>query len=125
MSDDLLSRQQQVLELQEDLKKGLSRRNFLDRLKGLGIGFGAAAALVASEAEARSNPGSELTLKSSNAAIDDIAAEGQQDLHPEGKPVQVARRFFRRFYRRFGGYRRFFYRRFYRRGYRRFFYRRF
>ena len=38
--------QAELKRLQEELKQGLSRRNFLGRLKGAGVGFGAAFVLA-------------------------------------------------------------------------------
>lgn len=131
MTDDSDRRHEELQKIQEDLKGGLSRRNFLDRLKGAGVGFGAAFVLGVSNADARQTDGA-VSVKSTNPAVDDIVTEGKQaalapdgdDLqgdpqaNPEDELTRVAyRRFFRRFYRR--GYRRVFFRRFYRRGYRR------
>ena len=130
MSEDNKSgdtkRDGEIANLQNDLKtSGLSRRNFLDRLKALGIGFGAAGAIGA-DAQARESMDKAVTLSSTNPALDGIITEGREDAKAaDPDRVQTAQYFrgYRRFYRR--GYRRFFYRRFYRRGYRRFFYRRF
>ena len=88
--------------LQHDLKtKGLSRRNFLDRVKALGLGFGAAGAMGAA-ASARETT-DKVTLKSTNPSVDKIVTEGREDLKPartdDGR-VQVAQFFYRR-YRRF------------------------
>jgi hypothetical protein len=113
--------------LQQDLKtKGLSRRNFLDRVKALGLGFGAAGA-VGGAAAARDVTDKAVTLKSTNPAVDNIVTEGREELKNQpAQGPQLAQRYFFR-YRRFffRRYRRFFfrYRRF--RFYRRFFYRRF
>jgi hypothetical protein len=122
MSDQLDKRQSDVKELQADLNaKRLSRRSFLDRLKGIGVGFGAAAALVGTEAHASAGRDGEVVLKSTNGALENIVKDAPET-HATGeeKPIQVA--YYRRFYRR--GYARFFYRRGYSRFYRRF-YRRF
>ena len=134
MSDDLDKRRDELQKIQDELRGGLSRRNFLDRLKGAGVGFGAAFALGIKNADAHSQADAGVSVKSTNPAVDDIVAEGKQAaLAPDGDDQQAGhkanpddqltrvayRRFFRRFYRR--GYRRFFYRRFYRRGYRRFY----
>lgn len=148
MSDDLDKKQEELKKIQEELKEtGLSRRNFIDRLKGLGVGFGAAFVLGSSNADARDEKGA-VSVKSTNPAVDDIleeAKEAQLDESGESQEVQAGegkvnpddplshmayRRFYRRRYRRFyrRGYRRFWYRRFYRRRYRRFYrrgYRRF
>jgi hypothetical protein len=122
--------QAELKRLQEELKRGLSRRNFLGRLKGAGVGFGAAFVLGVDKAAALTDVAAGVNVKSTNPAVDGILTEGAKDQAngakaPAGKEplTRLAyRRFFRRFYRR--GYRRFFYRRFYGR-YRRFFYRRF
>jgi hypothetical protein len=144
MSDDLDKKQEELKKIQEELKEtGLSRRNFLDRLKGAGVGFGAAFVLGANNADAR-DAADAVSVKSTNPALDGILEESKQaqlDEGSENQKVQARegkvdpddplshmayRRFYRRGYRRFyrRGYRRFWYRRFYRRGYRRF-YRRF
>jgi hypothetical protein len=144
MSDDLDKKQEELKKIQEELKeKGLSRRKFLDRLKGAGVGFGAAFVLGANNADAR-DAADAVSVKSTNPALDGILEEAKQaqlDESSENQKVQTRegkvdpddplshmayRRFYRRGYRRFyrRGYRRFWYRRFYRRGYRRF-YRRF
>ena len=118
MSDDRTNHPQDVAALQADLNtKGLSRRKFLDRLKALGVGFGAAAA-IAGEASAREASDKVATLKSTNPALDGIVTEGRQEARPaagDDERVQVAQFFYRRFrgYRRFFRYRRFFYRRFF------------
>ncbi len=132
MSDE--TKQNEIADLQQELKtSGLSRRGFLDRLKALGIGFGAAGAIGA-DASARESLDKAVTLKSTNPALDGIITEGREDAKAvDPERIQTAQywRRYRRFYRR--GYRRYFYRRFYRRYgrffrprvYRRFFYRRF
>lgn len=127
--------QAELKRLQEELKQGLSRRNFLGRLKGAGVGFGAAFVLGVNKAAALNELDPNVSVDSTNPAVAEILAEGAKEKliegakDPGGKvdpadPMthMAYRRFFRRWYRR--GYRRFFYRRFYRRGYRRFFYRR-
>ncbi len=124
MSEDRTNQPREISEIQADLNaSGLSRRKFLDRLKALGVGFGAAA--VAGEAVAREATDKTVTLKSTNPALDGIVTEGRQESQAAtGKDrTQVAQYFYRRFYRR--GYRRFYrrYGRFYRP--RRFYYRRF
>lgn len=120
--------QAELKRLQEELKQGLSRRNFLGRLKGAGVGFGAAFVLGVDQAAALTDPDAGVSVKSTNPAVDGILTEGPKDQTLDGGKDSAAkepltrlayRRFFRRFYRR--GYRRFFYRRFYARGYRRFY----
>ena len=118
--------QGELKRLQEELKQGLSRRNFLGRLKGAGVGFGAAFVLGVDQAAALTDPDANVSVKSTNPAVDGILTESAKDPAIDGgkdsakEPLTrlAYRRFFRRFYRR--GYRRFFYRRFfYRRFYRR------
>jgi hypothetical protein len=88
----------------------LSRRGLSDRLKALGLGFGAAFVLGITGAQASTNPDAALVLKSNNPTINAIIQDGT----PTGQTAtdaknfqQVAwfRRFFRRFFNRF--YRRF------------------
>ncbi len=108
--DDLENKQQQI---QAELSgEGVSRRGFMDRLKVLGVGFGAAFLLGAKGAEARI--ADTASLKSSNPAIDAIIGGDKKEHEAEGeKLIQEAwyRRFYRRFYHRWGGgggYRRFY-----------------
>ena len=57
----------QAQEIQRELNdKGLSRRAFLDRLKVLGVGFGAAAMLGVRDADADVRSDASLSLKSTN-----------------------------------------------------------
>ncbi len=131
MSDELDNNRQELQRVQDQLKKGgVSRRRFLDSMKGLGVGFGAAFLLGMNKADAAANAG--VQVKSTNPAIDHIVEEGQaQQSHDAAEGAEpnlqvaqyfrVYRRGYRRFYRR---YRRFYrrgYNRFYRRGYRRFY----
>ena len=117
MSDESDNKQQQLQHIQDALKEGtVSRRSFLDRMKGLGVGFGAAFLLGMREADAAINSG--VNVKSTNAAIDNIVKDGQDDqaLDDPDANQQVAQylRVYRRGYRR---YRRYYrrYRRYYRR----------
>jgi hypothetical protein len=119
MSDESDNKQQELKHIQDALKEGtVSRRHFLDRMKGLGVGFGAAFLLGMKEADAAIDSG--VNVKSTNPAIDDIVKEGHDEQALEFDPddpnanQQVAQYF--RVYRR--GYRR--YRRHYRR-YRRYY----
>jgi hypothetical protein len=122
MAGDIEKTQHQKQQIQDDLKSpAVSRRGFVDRIKALGFGFGAAVAVGVDEAAAREAPDTSVNLTSTNPAIEAILNEGNEQesqKKPGDKGIQVAwyRRFFRRFYRRGwrGGYRRFF-RRFYRR----------
>lgn len=129
MNDDREKTQQELAALENELKTtGMSRRKFLDRLKALGLGFGAAA--VAGSA-ASAHTGDVVGLTTSNPALGKILEEGQQGAQTEGEEdpsMQTAQYYYRRFYRRYGRvyYRRYgrvFYRRYgrvyYRRYYRR------
>jgi hypothetical protein len=85
----------------------LSRRGLLNRLKGLGVAFGAAAMLGVKESDAHTGPAATARLKSTNNALNDIIEEGAQ-ANPDGegeRPIQTAyfrvfRRWYRRWYRR-------------------------
>lgn len=125
MSDET-EKKQELEKIQEELNtKGMSRRKFLDRLKGLGLGVGAAA-VVGTTAEAHTKGG--VSLNSTNPAVDGIVNEGREEAAGEGegeKPIQTAQYWrYRRWYRR---YRRYYYRRYRRwyRRYRRYYYRRY
>jgi hypothetical protein len=73
-------------QLQKDLKTGLSRRQFVNRLKGVGLGFGAAFMLGWKGAQALGARELEegLGLKSSNPAVDHIIGEGQNNRDAAG-----------------------------------------
>ncbi|MGP0059001.1 MAG: hypothetical protein ACLPID_06930 [Beijerinckiaceae bacterium] len=108
MADDIGKQQ-----IQDELKSaGLSRRGFIDRIKALGLGFGAAVALGVEGAEASNAPATSVNIKSTNPALDNIINEGRKEEVPAAgeKKIQEA------WYRRWGGYSRFWgYRRWYRR----------
>jgi len=122
MASDNEKTQEQQKQIQDELKSAsVSRRGFIDRIKSLGFGFGAAVTLGVDGAEAREAPDTSVNLNSTNPALNAIIneadkPEGQKKPGDEGIQMAWYRRFFRRFYRRgwHGGYRRFF-RRFYRR----------
>jgi hypothetical protein len=83
----------------------LSRRGLLNRLKGMGVAFGAAVMLGVKESDAHNGPAATARLKSTNNALNDIIEEDAR-AHPGGegeeRPVQSAfYRVFRRVYRRF------------------------
>ena len=80
MQDDQAKRQQ-AQDLQSELaNEGLSRRAFLDRIKLLGVGFGAAYVLGMKDADAAVRSDTVVNLKSTNPALNDIIEEGRQDL---------------------------------------------
>jgi hypothetical protein len=93
-------------EITQDINTSrLSRRGLLNRLKGLGVAFGAAVMLGVKESEAHNGPAATARLKSTNNALNDIIEEDAR-AHPGGegeeRPVQSAfYRVFRRVYRRF------------------------
>lgn len=106
MQDDLQNKQQQIqAELRGD---GLSRRGFMDRIKLLGVGFGAAFLLGVKSADAHMGDET-VSLTSSNPALNDIIG-GPKDEHSEmGSDGRVQEAWYRRFYAR--GYRRWWHRR--------------
>lgn len=75
---------EQADEIQKELNaKGLSRRGFLDRLKGLGVGFGAAYVLGIKGAEAGVRADEVVSLGSTNTTLNGIIEEGRQAFDPE------------------------------------------
>jgi hypothetical protein len=106
-------KQQQAQEIQRELNdKGLSRRAFLDRVKVLGVGFGAAAMLGVRDADADVRSDASLSLKSTNPALNNIIEEGRQDLLGDGPNVQMAysrgySRHYARYSRRYARYARY------------------
>lgn len=77
MRDDQ-EKKRQAKEIEQDLGKGLSRRAFLDRLKAIGVGFGAAFVFGVNRSEA--GVGDALVnLKSTNPVLNGIVEESQQD----------------------------------------------
>jgi hypothetical protein len=78
MRDDQ-DKRQQAKEIQQELKSGLSRRAFLDRLKAIGVGFGAAFVFGVNRSEAAVPGDALVSLKSTNPALNDIIEESQQD----------------------------------------------
>jgi len=111
MSDELGKKQEELKRIEEDLKQGgLSRRNFLNRLSAVGVGFGAAVTLGVKGAEAANPADGGVNVASTNPAVDKILAESRAS--EEGDPLQHMAQY-GRFYRR--GYRRWYarYRRWY------------
>jgi hypothetical protein len=123
MSDEG-QQQSELKKLEDDLKrKVLSRRNFLNRLSAVGVGFGAALALGLRRGEAATPADGGVEVSSTHPAIDNVLSEAKNlaETPPDAEePLQKLAQY-GRFYRR--GYRRFYrrYGRFYRRGYRRFY----
>src|SRR5262249_55821263 len=97
-------------EIQRELNdKGLSRRAFLDRLKVLGVGFGAAAMLGVRDADAGVHSAASVSLESTNPTLNNIIEEGRQDLVGEDGPnILVADgRYSRRYSRTYNKYARY------------------
>ncbi len=109
MNNDSTKNQLDVSEIGEitsELHEGrLSRRGLSDRLKGLGLGFGAAFVLGMTGAQAATAPDSTVVLKSTNPAVNAIIQNGTQSstAAPDGSPLQQLawfRRYFHRFFNR-------------------------
>src|SRR5262249_49470712 len=81
----------QAQEIQRELNdKGLSRRAFLDRLKVLVFGFGAAAILGVRDSDADIRSDASVSFKSTNPALNNIIEEGREDLLYDGPNIQMA-----------------------------------
>lgn len=115
MSDDRDKKYQGAKAIQEELnKKRLSRRGLLQRLRLMGIGFGAAYLLSGKDAEAVAKSEGEgsdtvASLKSTNPALNEVIDEGRKDGtlgeesagdDPSSRTRTAYRRVFRRVYRR-------------------------
>lgn len=75
--------QRQAGDVQKELNTGgLSRRVFLDRLKGFGVGFGAAYVLGLKGAAAGVRAEEVVSLGSTHPALNGIIEEGRQALDP-------------------------------------------
>lgn len=133
MSDDQERKQDELKKIQKELEgAGLSRRNFLNRLSAVGVGFGAALALGVRKADALSKADAGVKVTSTNPVVDDILAEGKEaqagdagkERNPDDPRLQLAQygRLYRRYRRVYRRYRRIYrrYARFYRRIYVRF-----
>lgn len=99
-----------VADITNELHEGqLSRGGLSNRLKALGLGFGAAFALGMTGAHAATAPDSNVVLKSTNPALNSIIQNGSQSgqAATDDKYQQLAwfhrffHRFFNRWYRRF------------------------
>ncbi len=96
----------EIADITNELHEGrLSRRGLSNRLKGLGLGFGAAFVLGMTGAHAATAPDANVVLKSTNPALNSIIQNGTEtgQAATNDKLQQLAwfRRFFRRFYTRF------------------------
>jgi hypothetical protein len=83
----------------------LSRRGLAERLKALGLGFGAALALGvagAASAQAATAPDAAVTVKSTNAAINSIIQQAPvAGVTTATQQMAWYHRYFRRFYTRY------------------------
>jgi len=81
----------------------LSRGGLADRLKGLGIGFGAAFVLGVSGAQAATTPDAAVALKSTNAVLNSIIQSEPQAPGPAVtiRNEQTAYYYYRRYYHRY------------------------
>jgi hypothetical protein len=106
---DTDSKRKDLARISQELGESrLSRRGLLDRLKGVGVGFGAAFLFGMRQSEARTD--ATATLKSTNPALSKIIEEdavvGEGGAEAEEPRIQTAyvrvfRRAFRRVFRRF------------------------
>jgi hypothetical protein len=79
MSDDIQNKQTELERVSRELSDNrLSRRGLLDRLKGLGVSFGAASILGIKRSEAHQGPNAPARLKSTNTTLNNIIEEGSQ-----------------------------------------------
>lgn len=112
MNDDLENKRKELNHITKELNDSrLSRRGLLDRLKGLGVAFGAAFMLGMKESDAHNAPDATARLKSTNTALNNIIEE-EPEARPadkvegapgaEDRPIQTAfyHRVYRRIYRR-------------------------
>jgi hypothetical protein len=95
----------EVADITNELHEGrLSRGGLSNRLKGLGLGFGAAFVLGMTGAHAATAPDTNVVLKSTNPALNSIIQSGTESgqAATDDKLQQLAwfRRWFRRFYNR-------------------------
>jgi hypothetical protein len=118
MNDDRDKKCQDAKAIQEELnKKRLSRRGLLQRLKLLGVGFGAGYLLSGKGAEAAVSSTGEAdeamaSLKSTNPALNEVIDEGRKDAAAgeesadddrSARTRTAYRRVFRRVFRRVYG----------------------
>jgi hypothetical protein len=76
MNDDSEKKRQEISRIEAELGASkLSRRGLLDRLKGVGVGFGAALVLGLKESRAAVPTDATARLKSSNPALNNILGE--------------------------------------------------
>ncbi|HEY5067570.1 MAG TPA: hypothetical protein VIJ04_22435 [Xanthobacteraceae bacterium] len=98
-----------VKDISRELSKGgLSRRGLSDRLKALGIGFGAAFALGMTGAHAATAPDAGVALKSTNPVIDNIIQGPQMPTANVGTPMEQTAWYHRHYFRGYFRYARFY-----------------
>ena len=98
-----------VKDISRELSKGgLSRRGLSDRLKALGIGFGAAFALGMTGAHAATAPDAGVALKSTNPVIDNIIQGPQMPTANVGTPMVQTAWYHRHYIRGYFRYARFY-----------------
>ena len=104
MNDELENKRKELGRITEELNESrLSRRGLLNRLKGLGVGFGAAFMMGIKQSNAHTAADGTARLKSTNNALNDIIEEGPQP-PDQDRPVQTSYvRAFRRVFRRVYG----------------------
>jgi hypothetical protein len=109
VNDETTKNRLDVSDIAKELSAGgLSRQGLFDRLKGLGIGFGAAFVLGIGGAQATTAPDTTVALTSSNPALNSIIQDvPQMPVAGEATPLQKVsyyrffRRYFSRYYRRY------------------------
>jgi hypothetical protein len=105
MNDESTANQVNVDAIAKELTGGrLSRRGLVERLKGVGLGFGAVLALGVAGAQAATAPDAAVTVKSANPAINSIIQQAPQaPVAGATTTQQVAwyHRFFRRYFTRY------------------------
>ena len=94
MAGDLDKKQSELKAIQEELNTtGLSRRNFLDRLAAVGVGFGAAFVLGIRDGNALPSPDAGVSVTSTNPAVDEVLKDGPieaESVDPDGAPIETA-----------------------------------
>lgn len=100
-----------VSDISKELSEGkLSRRGLADRLRALGIGFGAAFALGMTGAHAATTPDAGAALKSTNPVIDNIIKAPQMPTANIGTPLEQTAWYHRHYFRGYFRYHRYYHR---------------
>ena len=93
-----------VGDIEKQLSEGqLSRRGLVERLAGVGIGFGVAFVLGVAGAQAATAPEAGVVLKSTNPALNSIIQQGPQTPAADAiTPLEkTAYYYYRRYYHRY------------------------